>query len=134
MRSAVERAGKWDAVEAVAFYAIEPEKAADSMIPIYRLQADVGNNMRIRLAAQSPASPPEPSFYALPPGQQAGENPCIAPLYEYSTATSGECLYSTQSQPDRPGWDRTEKPLCRVWKAPAKTPLLDWAADPIVEH
>jgi hypothetical protein len=134
MRSAIEQAGKWDAVEAVAFYAIEPDRAADSMIPIYRLQASVGNSMRIRLAAQPTASPAEPSFYALPPGEQASENPCVAPLYEYSNATSGEYLYSTQSQPDRPGWDRTEKPLCRVWKAPAKTPLLDRAAGPIVEH
>jgi hypothetical protein len=134
MRSAVEQAGKWDAVEAVAFYAIEPEKAADSMIPIYRLQASVGNSMRIRLAAQPSASSTKPLFYALPPGEQASENPCIAPLYEYSTATSGEYLYSTQSQPDGPGWDGTGKPLCRVWKAPARTPLLDRAVRPIVEH
>jgi hypothetical protein len=134
MRIAVEQAGKWDAVEAVAFYAIEPDRAADSMIPIYRLQASVGNSMRIRLAAQPTASPAEPSFYALPPGEQASENPCVAPLYEYSNATSGEYLYSTRPQPDRPGWDRTEKPLCRVWKVPARTPLLDRAARPIVEH
>jgi hypothetical protein len=134
MRSAVEEAGKWDAVEAVAFYAIEPDRAGDGTIPIYRLQASVGNSMRIRLAAQPTASPAEPLFYALPPGEQASENPCIAPLYEYSNTTSGGYLYSTQSQPDKPGWDRTEKPLCRVWKAPARTPLLDRVARPIVEH
>jgi hypothetical protein len=90
--------------------------------------------MRIRLAAQPPASPAEPSFYALPAGEQASENPCIAPLYEYSNTTSGEYLYSTQSQSGGPGWNRMEKPLCRVWKAPARTPLLDRAARPIVER
>jgi hypothetical protein len=134
MRSAVEEAGKWDAVEAVAFYAIEPDRAGDGTIPIYRLQASVGNSMRIRLAAQPTASPAEPLFYALPPGEQASENPCIAPLYEYSNTTSGEYLYSTQSQSGGPGWNRMEKPLCRVWKAPARTPLLDRAARPIVER
>lgn len=134
MRSAVEQAEKWDGVEAVVFYAVEPQKAGDGMVPIYKIQAPVGNSMRIRLAVQPPASPVEPLFYALPPGERASENPCIAPLYEYKNARSGEYLYSTQLRLDKRGWTRMEKPLCRVWKNPAKTPLLDRAARPIVEH
>ena len=35
MGDAVARAEKWDSVESVAFYAVEPNRAADGLVPIY---------------------------------------------------------------------------------------------------
>ena len=127
--NAVARAGRWDSVESVAFYAIEPNRTADGLVAAYAQKTTTGNGRAVRLATQPEASA-KPLFLALPPVERQSENTCIMPLYEYHHANSGRYLYSTEPQLQEQGWKREEKPLCRVWKAPSGPLLIDAHAKP----
>jgi hypothetical protein len=127
MGDAVAQADKWQSVESVAFYAIEPGRATDGFIAIY---ADKLPDGGIRLTLEPPATGAKPRFYALPSTAQATANTCLVPLYEYRHADSGQRLHSTQSQLDEAGWSRLERPLCRVYRTPPGPLLLDGQAKP----
>jgi len=129
LRDAVEKTNKWNLVESIPFYAIEPKRANDDLVPIY---ADKGR--QIRLTTERPDPPVEPIFYALPANETESENTCIVPLYEYYHAETGRRIYSTKSTKQEKGWTRTENPLCRVFKAPPAPPLLDSTAKPTTKH
>ena len=118
---------KWDDVESVAFYAIEPGRDSDHEITV---DAQTQPDGRIRLSIDAPVSEAKPLFVALPPTGQTAANPSIVPLYEYRHADSGRFRYSTQPELKESGWSREEKPLCRVWKTPASPLLLDREARP----
>jgi hypothetical protein len=110
LREAVERANAWDRVESVPFYAVKPDRASPSLVPIYATDAGFS------------AEPPEPSasplFCALPASSEAGDNACVVPLFEHGQANPGR-LSSAEPQP-----------LCWVWKAPDGPLLLDRDAEP----
>ena len=80
--------------------------------------------------ATRPAASSAPLFFALPAAETASENACIVSLYEYRHADSGQYLYDTDPQLNKKGWQRTEKPLCRVWKTPPGPLLLDLRTGP----
>lgn len=125
--SAVTEGDLWDRVESVAFYAVEPSRGAKDLIPVYaERQADGGTP----LTTEPREASAKPLFLALPPAEPAPKNEGIVPLYEYRQDNSDRLRYSTQAQLDRAGWTRSEKPLCRVWKAPAGPTLLDGSASP----
>ena len=58
------------------------------------------------------------------------KNPPAAtvPLYEYIEKGSGRRAYSTEKSLDLAGFERQEKPLCRVWRNPWQLtpPLSHW--------
>jgi hypothetical protein len=124
---AVAQADKWESVESVAFYAIEPGRATEGLIAIY---ADKLPDGGIRLTTESPTAGARPLFYARPSATQTSANARLVPLYEYRHADSGQRLYSTQPQLDEAGWSRQEKPLCQVYRTPPGPLLLDGQARP----
>ncbi|MCH7557934.1 MAG: hypothetical protein IIB56_10815 [Planctomycetes bacterium] len=150
LRDGVEKAGKWDFVELILFYAIEPAKANDELVPVYAHKVSSNpqdtlrwNGRTLSLTIKRPNPFAKPLFYALPPNNQTNENSCVVSLYEYRRAGTGQRLYSTN--PDvsghstgrlsaEKGWIRIENPLCRVWKTPPDTLLLDSKAKPIVRR
>ncbi len=127
MGHAVAQADKWTSVESVAFYAIEPGRAADGLIAVY---ADKLPGRGTRLMTEPPAAGIKPLFYAPPSAAQTTANTCIVPLYEYRHAASRRRFYSTQSQLDEAGWSRQEGPLCQVYRTPPGPLLLDGQAKP----
>jgi len=125
LRDDVEKTNKWDFVESIPFYAVEPKRANNNLIAIY---ADKGR--QIRLTVERTNSSVEPLFYALPARETKSDNLCIVPLYEYHHAKTEQQIYSTKSSIESKGWTRTKEPLCRVFKAPPAPPLLDSKAKP----
>jgi hypothetical protein len=125
LRDSVEKVNKWDSIESIPFYAVEPERAHGELIPIY---ADKGRE--IRLMPERPNSSDEPLFYALPSIGPVSENPCSVSLYEYRQNKTERRIYSTKLSLKDKRWIRTENPLCRVWEAPPAPLLLDSKAKP----
>jgi len=123
LRDTVEQADRWDLVESVPFYAVEPGRAAADLVPVYA----VGR----RLSTEAPALSEQPLFYASPADAKAGDNACIVSLYEYRQADSERRIYRTESPAQREGWIRTQEPLCQVWKTPEGPLLLDAEAKPL---
>jgi len=69
-REAVESSGGWERIADIAFFA--PDRPAEGLIPIYRLNE--GSAIRLRREAPAPASAP-PLFYALPLWSEAERSP-----------------------------------------------------------
>ncbi len=129
LRAGVEKINKWDSVESIPFYAVEPKRANSDLIPIY---ADKGREIKLTVKRSNPSA--EPLFYALPSSGSESENLCIMPLYEYYHADTERRIYSTKPALQEKGWRRTQNALCRVWKAPPAPPLLDSKAKPCDIH
>ena len=125
LRDAVEKAGKWDFVELIPFYAIEPARAHNKLVPVYADKVPDKNGQVRSLTVKNPNPSANPLFYALPPTDLAKENSCIVSLYEYYHADTGQRLYCIEARLGKKGWIRTESPLCCVWKTPSETLLLD---------
>jgi hypothetical protein len=125
LRDGVEEANKWDSVESIPFYAVEPKRAHGDLVPIY---ADKGRAIRLMLESPNPSA--EPLFYALPSSGPESENPCSVSLYEYRQDKTERRIYSTKPAIEDKGWIRTENPLCRVWEAPPAPLVLDRLAKP----
>ena len=130
LRDGVEKAGKWNLVESIPFYAVEAERASTDFVPIYAQKIPAKNRQTICLTASRPDPSVSPLFYAMPQGGPANKNSCIVFLYEYRHTDTGQRLYSTKPQLQEEGWIRVENPLCRVWKAPPHPHLLDSKAKP----
>jgi len=130
LREGVEKAGKWDLVESIPFFAVEPARANEKLIPVYVHKVTGKNGRTISLTVKSPNSSAKPLFYALPTTEPANENSCVVPLYEYRHTDTGQRLYSIGARLGKKDWIRTEAPLCRVWKAPTDVLLLDNKAKP----
>ena len=125
--AAITQGERWNEVESVAFYAVEPDRRSDNMVAVYAASRPDGH---FRLTTDAPGTSAKPLFLALPPTGQTTANSCIVSLYEYHHADSGRFRYSTQSEQNDPGWTREEKPLCHVWKTPEGPLLLDRQAGP----
>ncbi len=130
LRDGVEKGRKWDLVESIPFYAIEPARASEKLVAVYAHKIPGKNRQTPSLTVKRPLLNARPLFYALPTAEPGRENSNVAALYEYRYSDTEQRLYSTRAQLDKKGWIRTEKPLCRVWKAPANTPLIDSQARP----
>jgi hypothetical protein len=125
----VEKADKWDSVESIPFYAVEPNRAYDGLVPVY---AEKEGEIRLTLERTNPSA--EPVCCALPLGGPETENACIAPLFEYRNGDAGRRIYSTNPALEEKGWIRAHDALCRVWKAPPGPLLLDSKARPCDVH
>ena len=123
LRAGLESAGLWDSVESAAFFAVEPGRESDDLVPIYT--DDTG------LTTERPGESVRPLFCALPKDGSANDNAAIVLLYEYRHTETGRHQYSIDPARRRKGWIRTAQPLCRVWKAPPGRLLTDSKARPI---
>jgi len=120
---AVAESRLWDGVESVAFYAVEPGRSEDRTIALY---ADANDH----LTSEPPTASAKPLFHALPAGGSTPTGEHVVPLYEYRHADSGQRFYATQPPTNQAGWSRAQEPLCRVWRTPANSMLLDGKAGP----
>ena len=134
LRDGVEKARKWDFVESIPFYAIEPARAYEGLVGIYVRKIPGKNRQTPSLTVKRPLPNAKPLFYALPPTDTGKENSSVVSLYEYRHADTEQRLYSIQARLGKKGWTRTEKPLCRVWKTPPDTLLLDSKAKPTAKY
>ena len=134
LRDGVEKAHKWDFVESIPFYAIEPARANNDMVPVYAHKVPGKNERMLSLTIDKFNPSAKALFYALPPANLANENSCIVSLYEYHHADTGRHLYSAEPQLNKKDWIRMENPLCRVWKTLPDTLLLDSKAKPTVRQ
>ena len=124
LRDGVERADRWGSIASVAFYAIEPDRAGIDLVAVYAHEIPAGDGRTTSLSTKPPAASAKPLFHALP-ATTPSDNARIVSLYEYHQTDSGQRLYSIEARLDGEDWKRQEKPVCRVWKAPAGPLLLD---------
>jgi hypothetical protein len=87
----------------VAFFA--PDRPLPGTVPVL----EDANGLRIGRAGESGAL-----FHALP--AEAKESATTRPLYEYRQREGDRRAYSTDPEQVIPGFERMEKPLCRVWR------------------
>ena len=130
LRDEVEKAGEWDRVESVPFYAIEPAKANDGLIAVYADTISVKSGRTISLNVKRSGPSARLLFYALSSDNRKKENSRVTALYEYRHADTGRRLYSTEQQLQESDWIRTENPLCLVWKTPSEGLIIDSKAKP----
>jgi len=131
LRDGVEKTGKWSAVESIPFFAVEPERAPDDLVPIYAQKGLAADKQTVRLTTERPDTTAPPLFCALPPDDPANEKPHVVSLYEYRHLETGRWRYCTDPASRQEGWIRKGHPLCRIWKAPPGPPLLDAKAKPV---
>jgi len=124
LRDGVERQNGWSQVESIPFYAVEPDRAGEGMIPVYAGRIHYPSHWAAYLVTRRPSPSANPLFYALPP-TDTSENPRVVDLYEYRHRDSGLGRYDVKDEVERKGWVRWEQPLCRVWRAPAEPLPLD---------
>lgn len=55
-------------------------------------------------------------FHAMPAGTEPTES--LVPLYEFVSETNGSRLYSTDAAQAQPGFARSSRPVCLVWRNP----------------
>ncbi|MBC8468268.1 MAG: hypothetical protein H8D56_02250 [Planctomycetes bacterium] len=134
LREEVEKAGEWDIVESIPFYAIEPAKADDSLTPVYAETISTKSGRTISLSVKRSGSSAGLLFYALPSSDQMNENSRVTALFEYRHADTGQRFYSIEKHMQNTDWIRMENPLCYVWKAPSSTLLLDCKAKPVLRQ
>ena len=125
LRNGVEKGRKWDSVKSIPFYAIEPARAYEGMVGVYVHKIPGKNRQTPSLTVKRPNPSAKPLFYALSTTDTGNENSSVVSLYEYRHKDTEQHLYSIQARLGKKGWIRTEKPLCRVWKAPSGPLLLD---------
>ncbi|MHC4744596.1 MAG: hypothetical protein ACYS8Z_22005, partial [Planctomycetota bacterium] len=113
------RAGR---VKRIPFYAVSPERRFDRLIPLYAAKA-------ASIVAKPPAESSRPLFFAVPPSK-AGEirNEMVATLFEYVNTRTGQKRYATDNIRHN-GWQKSETPLCIVWKKPTDAITADWQAE-----
>ena len=58
-------------------------------------------------------------------------SPSIVNLYVFKNNTTNEVYYSINENLKKPGFSRSEEPLCRVWRNPSKDLILDFKTKPI---
>jgi hypothetical protein len=133
LREDIEKADKWDSVEAIPFFAIPPNRVCTGLMAVYAVQIAISTGSTVRLQADpAPQSEPEPVFYAISAEDDSScaRSYAVALLYEYRSDTTGELLYATDPDLKKQGWNRSAKPLCRVWRNPIKMVILDRKAKP----
>jgi hypothetical protein len=121
MREQVAAAGVWKSIVSIPFYAVPGSRSGAGLIPIYAV------DNAARLSAQKASAIDVPLFYALPAVKSASENdlPNVTALAVQKNA-AGTTAY-TNDQSAAPG----APALCRVWRNPSASVMLDYDATPL---
>ena len=130
LRDGVEKARRWDSVEAIQFFAIEPDRSHGKLVGVYARSIPSKNGRVLSLSLKPLNSCSQPLFYALPPTHEPDENSCTVFLYEYRHSDTGGRLYCTNPQLEGEDRIREKDPLCCVWKTPSGALLPDSNAKP----
>jgi hypothetical protein len=125
LRESIDDASLWQAVRGVEFFALPPSRRADAAIPIYARRGKGGMRLTRNLPANE-APREKPIFHALPPNAEEKHAPATVPLYEYRRDDQPDrFIYSTADQLADKRLVRSAAPLCRVWRNPMATLILD---------
>jgi hypothetical protein len=101
----------------IAFFALD--RPGPGTVPVYATEAaDGGRGLQAGTApAAPPGRQPVPVFHALP--AEAKEPPAPAvPLYEFVHAGGQKRAYALDPSWSRPGYLRSHRPVCLVWRNP----------------
>jgi hypothetical protein len=98
----------------IAFFALD--RPGDGTVSLYVAGG--------RLVAGAAPQGQQPVFHALPV-DVAQPATTTVPLYEWLNAERGVYAYSADPSWTRPGFQRAEKPLCRVWRSPTRVTIPD---------
>lgn len=124
---------QWTAVEDIAFFAIPSNRKREGMIPIYWKEGNI--DVVLEVSAESTEGKESVLFYAFPLSSSEGSSSTdlstmVTPLYEYSN-DEGRRIYTTDSEFNKDGYHKAEKPVCRVWKNPMRSMPLDLHVEPL---
>ena len=106
----------------IAFFALDRsvERGGTRAVPVYAAKSG-DNGWRLSLTAPSTdgnaKDKPAPLFYA-PPTDMEYPPATTAPLYEFTARDGKSHVYTTDETWTSAGYQRSDKPLCRVWKNP----------------
>ncbi len=104
----------------IAFFALDRPRP-DAVAVCVGTTDGRGAALRVATSNQQAADRPEGVlFYALPADTK---NPpaTTTPLYEFAGESGPARAYSTNKDWSRPGWRRSDRPLCLVWRSPLPT-------------
>jgi hypothetical protein len=128
----LQKQSSLEMVESIPFFAMEPDRAYDGLIPIFAEKRKVKGKQVVVLRRQVQDKPiSKPFFYAVAPNE---ESSVTVMLYEYHNKRSGERFYSTKPDVQKKGWTLSGEPICRVWPNPVEPLMLDSKAKPIVGY
>lgn len=114
-------------VVGVSFYAVSPNRAYDGLVPIYRRATSDGSLLSRNASGGKSQST---LFYGFPiTGRKGLNDSVVVPLFEYTNTKTGAKRYSVEDT-EEAGWEKSNAPLCLVWKNPNDMPLADWDAQP----
>jgi hypothetical protein len=98
----------------VAFFALD--RSGEGTVPVY-----AGDEGALRIGASKDRQP-APVFHALPADSK--QQPATAvPLYEFVHKDGRRRAYSTDGDWTSPGYERSAKPICLVWRNPLRVVL-----------
>lgn len=100
-------------LESMQFLALD--RRAENTIAIYADASAGSNGMRLTTKPSVDAVNGQPLFYALPHDLKAPPG-TVTPLYEYVPKDGNQYNYSIIPSEVKPGFTRSETPLCLVWK------------------
>ena len=119
---AIDREKDAAAIEAIAFYAMAPDRAAPGQAAVYEKTDDRG---RLVLTTTRPGQTAAPLFYGL---EAAADHPAAVELFAYRHRTTGQTRYSVRPSEAADGEDATL--LCCVWQGASEAVIADWPARP----
>ena len=123
---------KLEMVESIPFFAIEPDRAYEGLIPIYAQKSKIkGKDVVVLRRQKDGETSSQPLFYAVAPDK---DSTVTVTLYEYRNKRTGEHFYSTESDVLTKGWTRSAEPICRVWPNPVELLMLDSKAKAVVGY
>ncbi|MBC8874796.1 MAG: hypothetical protein H8E44_35700 [Planctomycetes bacterium] len=107
-----------DDMDEIAFYALE--RPSGRSIPIVATETSNGGfELSIGKLPGADGQPVQPVFHALSADVEEPPETSVL-LYECIRQGDGQREYVTAEDPVSPEFKRSDKPLCRVWKNPAK--------------
>lgn len=102
-----------------AFFALDRPRA--DAVPVFAHNL-AGGGIALRVGvtpARRASNDVEPCFYALPAHLDPRPATCV-PLFEYVSDDNSRRDYATEPNAAAPGLNRTENPLCFVWRNPMR--------------
>lgn len=130
LREEVAAQNSWQRIEEIPFFSVPPNRRRDGLIAIYAATNPFGISGEVILQRDLPAgndAQVKPLFYALP-ADNGGKNVSslgIVPLYEYRHSETGARVYSTEPDLKSEALKRATQPICRVWRNPMSSLILD---------
>jgi hypothetical protein len=130
LREEVAALNSWQRIEEIPFFAVPPNRRREGLIPIYAAANRSATSGEVVLQRDLPVGKNgqvKPLFYALPAddGGKNASSPGLVPLYEYRNRESGASVYSTEPNLKSEILSRTTQPICRVWRNPMSSVILD---------